>query len=294
MFKAIDLEFANATEKALNERITDAIIALQEIVTKGQLHEDVAPHQKNADYTDDGRFAIKVDTIDEAIEIIEGLEKTFDTMRQIVVADDLKINKVNSKEDQFVLYRAMSKRVGNMLLYIRPEGAYGYDRQVEYGNSKGVEASISFIVDPFNPHKLMLPKDSNGVSIRFDREGRLVDEDPATDMRDPTRQEGLISVDVSSVMGPPDSIPVKIGRFIAAGNRIRARRQGTDDSLHHNTNYFDQEKYGDADGFGDLARNVAHQIELMKQTLRAKQIGKSASSKIRSAAQEQVDLPEAA
>lgn len=294
MFKAIDPKFAHATEKAFNERITDALTALQEVAVKGHLHQDVAPHQKKADYVHDGRFDIAVHSIEEATEIIDGLEKTFGTMHKITTAEDLKITKVNSDETQFVMYRLAGQSAGNMLIYIRPEGAYGHDKQMEYGNRQGVEASISFMVDPLNPRKLLLPKDPDAVSIRFDHEGRLVDEAPNSERRDPTRRDGLISADLSSGMGRASSLAVKIGRFVAAGNRIRANRKGTEDSLHHNTNYFDQEKYGDADGFAHLARSVIRQIELMKKILRSKKIGMAAHVTTKTTGSEQVDLPKAA
>ena len=294
MFKAIDPKFAHATEKAFNERITDALTALQEVAVKGHLHQDVAPHQKKADYVHDGRFDIAVHSIEEATEIIDGLEKTFGTMHKITTAEDLKITKVNSDETQFVMYRLAGQSAGNMLIYIRPEGAYGHDKQMEYGNRQGVEASISFMVDPLNPHKLLLPKDPDAVSIRFDHEGRLVDEAPNSERRDPTRRDGLISADLSSGMGSASSLAVKIGRFVAAGNRIRANRRGAEDSLHHNTNYFDQEKYGDADGFAHLARSVIRQIESMKKILRSKKIGMAAHVATKATGSEQVDLPKAA
>lgn len=294
MFDAIDPVFARATEAALNERITDALTALQEVARQGYLHKDVAPHQKNADYVHDGSFDIDVSSIDGAMEILDGLEKTLSLIHGIVVAQDLKISKVNSNEAQFVQYRLMSEQAGNMLVYVRPEGAYGYDKDVEYGNRKGVEASISFMVNPLDPHALVVPKDIDAVSIRFDHEGRLVDEAPDSDRRDPTRRDGLISVDVSSGMGKVTSLPVRIGRFIAAGNRIRADRQGTEDSLHHNTHYFDQEKYGDADGFAHLARGVIRQIELMKKTLHSKKMGTAVDLTVKAAEIEQSDLRKAA
>lgn len=115
-----------------------------------------------------------------------------------------------------------------------------------------------------------------------------------SDRRDPTRKDGLISVDVSSGMGKSDTLPVRIGRLIAAGNRIRARRIGTEDSLHHNTKYFDQEKYGDGDGSAYLARSVIRQIELMKKALHSKALGSVVGLAAKSAESGQADLPKAA
>lgn len=290
MFASIDPELAGATEKAMNERITDVLAALQEVVNNGSLHEDVAPHRSRADYVHNGRFDVDIHSVDEALEIVEELTKTFATIHDIISAKDLTIGHVNENDSQFILYRLKSEQQGQMMVYVRPEGAYGHDRQVEYGNFKGVEASISFMVDPKNPHRFFKPKDPDAVSIRFDREGRLVDEAPDSDRRDPTRKDGLISVDLSSGLGKTSALPVKIGRLIAAGNRIRARRRGTEDSLHHNTNYFDQEKYGDSDGFAQLARGVVRQIELLRKTLNAAKVGQKATQQLH----READLPLAA
>lgn len=278
LYHAIDPELAVADERALNETITSMLVSLSVVAVEGELHEDVSPGNNVPGHESARSFAIDLESFDESLEVLQGLNDMFRTKLAILRADDLRITKVNEDESQFVIYRFMSEKEGNFLWYIRPEGAHGYDRQYEYGNRKGVEASTSTIVNPENPHELLLPKDSGGVSIRFDREGRQVGEAPDSADRDPTRADGLISVDVSSIMGPADSLAVRIGRMIAAGNRIRARRQGTPDSLHHNTNYLDQEKYGHAAGFADLAGKTINQVEMLRRATRGKRLGKRATA----------------
>ena len=184
-------------------------------------------------------------------------------MHDIITAGDVSVTRVVQGTEQFIMYRFASEMFGSALLYIRPEGAKGYDRDYEYGNRKGVEASISFIVNPRDPHHLRSDKDPDGVSIRFDREGRMVDDSPFAEDRDPTNEHGTISADISSGLGNPLRMPVRIGRFIAAGNILRAKRVGSRESLHHNTNYFNQEKYGRAGGFAKLAIYTAHMAEAM-------------------------------
>lgn len=49
---------------------------------------------------------------------------------------------------------------------------------------------------------------------------------------------GTISADISSGSAILYECRVHIGRFIAAGNILRAKRVGSRESLHHNTNYF--------------------------------------------------------
>lgn len=264
IFASIDPALAEQTEKALSERITDVLVSLREVAVQGSLKEDVSPARNTPEQGSAKEFSVEVQSLDEALGILADLEKTFTAQQAIIHAEDLRINRVNDDTSQFTLYRFVSETTGNMLLYVRPEGGHGYDSAVEYGNRAGVEASISFVVNPLDPHALILPKSSEGVSIRFDREGRAVGEAPNSPDRNPTREDGMMSVDVSSIMGPETSAPVRIGRFVAAGNLIRSRNEGTADSLHHNSNYFDQQKYGSAKGFAELARGVIEQVEMLR------------------------------
>lgn len=274
-FHDYDPEFALATEHAMNERLTDALSAMEELALKGTLHVDVAPHRAREDYVDDGRFMCDVKSLDEGIRIIENLEKSMGLIHDIISAPDVIVTHINENEDQFIMYRFTSQTYGTALLYVRREGARAYDKNHEYGNGKGVEASISFIVNPTNPHHLRSDKDPDGVSLRFDREGRMVDESPFVKDRDPTREDGTLSVDISSVLGDASRTPVKIGRLIAAGNLLRATKVGSHESLHHNTNYFDQTHYGKAGGFAKLAIYTAHMAEAM---LRLQSQGSHAST----------------
>lgn len=262
-FRDYDSDFAKATERAMNERLTDALVALDAVAAEGSLHVDVAPHRRTAGYENDGRFMCDVASLEDGIEIIRQLDKSMGLIHDVITSQDVRVSRVNENSEQFVIYRFSSGTHGEALLYIRPEGAKGYDKAYEYGNKKGIEASISFIVNPKNPHHLRSDKDPDGVSIRFDREGRLSDDSPFAKDRDPTKENGTISVDISSGLGDPSRMPVKIGRFIAAGNILRAQRTGSHESLHHNTNHFDQSRYGKASGFANLAIYSAHMAEAM-------------------------------
>lgn len=262
-FRDYDPDFAEATERAMNERLTDSLTGLGVLAKQGSLHVDVAPHRHKDDYESDGRFMCNVNSIDEGIEIIKQLDRSMKMVHDVITAADVRVSRVNRDDDQFIMYRFSSEAQGDALLYVRPEGAKGYDRDYEYGNKKGVEASISFIVNPNDPHHLRSDKDPDAVSFRFDREGRMADDSPFAEDRDPTKKDGTISLDISSGMGDPRRMPVKIGRFIAAGNILRAQKTGSHESLHHNTNYFDQSKYGKASGFAKLAIYNAHMAEAM-------------------------------
>lgn len=262
-YESYDSEFSKAIELAMNERLSDALTAMEVLVRDGRLDVDTSPGRHSDNYESDGRFVMKLHSVEEGLEIIGSLEKSLRLISGIVTAGDVKVYNAVEDNSQFNMYRFSSEELGDALLYIRPEGAKGYDRQLEYGNRSGVEASMSFIVNPTNPHKLDIYKDPQGVSIRFDREGRMTDESPFAEDRDPTRQNGSISLDISSLMGDGRHMPVKIGRFIAAGNILRAAKTGGEESLHHNNNHFDQSLYGTAGGFARLAVYTAHMAEAM-------------------------------
>lgn len=262
-YESYDPEFAKDIELAMNERLSDALTAMETLVRDGNLEVDTSPSRHSDDYEGDGRFVMKLHSVGEGIEIINSLEKSLHLISEIITASDVEVHNATKENGQFNIYRFSSEELGDVLMYIRPEGAKGYDRQVEYGNRAGVEASMSFIVNPTNPHDLDIYKDPQGVSIRFDREGRMTDESPFAEDRDPTRQDGSISLDISSLMGDGRHMPVKIGRFIAAGNILRAAKTGGEESLHHNNNHFDQSRYGTAGGFARLAVYTAHMAEAM-------------------------------
>lgn len=262
-YESYDPDLAKAFELAMNERLSDALAALEVLARDGELSVDVSPGRHSEDYEYDGRFAMNLHSLEEGMEIINSLETSLQLMHEIVTSGDTIVHRVNKDDNQFVIYRFSSELHGDVLLYARPEGAKGYDNHLEYGNRAGVEASISFIVNPTDPHDLDVYKDSQGVSIRFDREGRMVDESPFSEDRDPTRKDGSISLDISSIMGDGRHMPVKIGRLIAAGNILRAAKIGGEESLHHNNNHFDQSAYGSAEGFSKLAVYMAHMAEVM-------------------------------
>ena len=262
-FEGLDPELAAATENAMNERLSDLIATVEKVARDGAFTADVAPHRDSPDYEHDGRFDITVPSVEKAVEVMGQLETSLEHITTIAGNPETHVSRVVSNEEEagYQIYRFGHPEFGDMLLYIRPEGAENYDKNFEYGNYKGVEASISFIVNPTGDHRLRSDKDPNGVSIRFDREGRLLNEAPNSQERSPIRNEGTISLDISSGLGKADAIPVGIGRSIAAGNQLRAEEEGSEVSLHHNTNYLDQEKYGSAEGFKKFARYVRAMAE---------------------------------
>lgn len=263
-YEGYDPNLARSMELAMNERLTDALYAIEALARDGRLEVDVAPHRNNPDYENDGRFMMKLESLESGLEVLKNLEKSLALQHEIITAPDVVVSHVIEEgNSQFMIYRFSSKQHGDALLYVRPEGAKGYDRDFEYGNRSGVEASISFIVNPTDPHHLRSDKDPHGVSIRFDREGRMTDESPFSEERDPTREQGSISLDISSGLGDGRNTPVKIGRLIAAGNILRAANIGGEVHLHHNSNHFDQEHYGTKEGFAKLAIYVAHMAEAM-------------------------------
>jgi hypothetical protein len=234
----------------MNQRVSDVLTALEVLAVDGVIKVSIGP---GGDY--------RLDVIDEALEALDMLSTTMQIIETVITDPDVQTSLVNSDSKQFAMYRFVSERYDQALLYVRPHGARGYDQYFEYGNASGVEASISFIANPTNPHRLIRKKDPDGVSIRFDREGRSTNESPFSPYRDPTRDQGSISLDLSSILGRHDTAAVRIGSLVAAGNSLRASHQGIDADLHHNNNYFDQRRYGSREGFSKLAVYVVHLAE---------------------------------
>lgn len=262
-FSDFDSDLAHSAERAINERFTDALFAIEKVAREGSLSVDTAPQRHNEAYEHDGRFDITITSLDEAITILRQIDATMSIMSDVVTAPDVHVSRSVRDNEWYQIYRFSSYKKGEALLHVRPYGSSRFDERYEYGNRDGVEATVSFVVNPANPYALGLQKDENGVSLRFDREGRQVHEAPDSSDRHPIRQDGTISVDLSSIMGRSDTTSVRIGRLVAAGNLLRAQQFGTTESLHHNTNYFDQQKYGDADGFASFAQYVQSMAEAM-------------------------------
>lgn len=300
IYQAYDPELAQATEQAMNERLSDMLAIAEHVARDGKITVDTAPHREEPDYVHDGRFDLSVKTVGQVINTMEHLHHALAQRRRIVDNPHTKVTRViaNSNEVGYQIYRfhlpqddssfragdprsaLRDASGGDVLLHVRSEGASVYDKAFEYGNYDGVEATISWVVNPTGDHKLASDKDPDGVSIRFDREGRRAGEAPNSSERTPIRDDGVISLDISSGLGNAKSVPVQIGRMLAAGNILRAKEQGMAASLHHNTNYFDQTKYGTSDGFASLARYITASAEARIKMSAAKKIGKREVDKL--------------
>lgn len=190
-------------------------------------------------------------------------------------------------------YNLFSPNHGYVLLYTRPEGAGEFDPSTEYGKYRnsyseednvGVEASISMIVDPIEPFELpvpyrptkrvfrMLGKNNNLIArmmnkvsaIRLDREGRAPNGNPNDIGRNPTNPIGTISVDLAAILDGEDMPSGKIARLFSVGNKIRAEKRGESEfSLNHNTNWFNQDRYGTSDGFSKLVDYLDSQMAML-------------------------------
>ena len=249
-YEQFDKEFASDTTHALDERLADGLEVIARL-SRGQT--------AGAD-VHFGRL-FRMDTLDEALEVMRLAGTSMSIMTTVMSDPNVVFQRVTKPNGQFDMYRVTSELYGQMLVYVRPEGAKGYDRSYEYGGKNGVEASVSFIVNPLTPDHVRSDKDPNGVSFRFDREGRLPGEAPTSPDRDPTRNDGLVSLDVSSILGNELTPSVRIGRFFAAGNVLRSERIGAQATLHHNSNYFNQDKYGAALGFRSMANYTKAMLE---------------------------------
>lgn len=261
-------KFTNEYARAANERLTDAITVFQEIDHRGTAVADLdwagAP---KFDYNS-AMEALQYEA--NSLAIISG------TLGDVAGGKEGAFAELLLTPDQYhnrSMYSFYSPDHGYVLLYTRPEGSSKYDSSLEYGNRSGVEASISLITNPVNPHELPSPFKPNPTAvrnpryynpstmdkvsaIRIDREGRTLDMAANDQRRSPVNADGIVSVDLAAIGDRADTPSGKIARLFSVGNAIRAARVGGEVKLNHNTNWFDQDKYGNEGGFRELVDYV--------------------------------------
>jgi hypothetical protein len=262
-FKDYDPALQQSVQQAMRERFLESMYVLAEVAENGPVSSNLFKDDDEDSSRD--RLSASFGSVEEVMESVRLFTESLDRLRLVVNDPEVVVSKVVTNADivGYQIFRFGSPDHGDTLLKVRQYGATKFDYGMEYGNKSGVEASISFSVNPVAPHHLSSQKDPNGVSIRFDREGRLPGEDPHSPDRSPIREDGSMSIDLSSILGDPGTAGVKMGRMIALGNILRSQRLGIETKLNHNTNYFDQEKYGPAEGFADFARYVRRVAEVM-------------------------------
>lgn len=242
-----DSILAIQVERAMNERITELMYVARDLLQNGQISCEQF-----------GRI-VKVESIDELVDdyitVLDNSLKRSHVLLQAGVA-----TRVTEPNQQYDLFRfSDSQSEDDMLLYVKEVGSRSVNNQVQYGSSAGAEASISKIINPYGGHTGALKRDrEQELSIRLDREGRAPDMPrTASSDADPTVVQGTISLDIGSVLGSQNSFGTKIALIIAHGNSLRAEKLGTASSLNHNTSPFDQQAYGSAEGFAELAKGVS-------------------------------------
>ncbi|PKL31733.1 hypothetical protein CVV43_01235 [Candidatus Saccharibacteria bacterium HGW-Saccharibacteria-1] len=263
-FNDIDPGFSLGAEKAMNERLTDLLAVAAEVSKNGSLTADVAPHRGNEDYVHDGKFDIKIDSLDQIIDTMNSFLKSQKMLSDILSSKDTCIiNRYKKDVDKVYsqTYSLINDKFGIAQFHVRRFGAGSFDKTVEHGNYNGTEATISWSISPNNPFAYPGSKDPDCMNVRFDREGRLIDEAPDSPGRSSIRDDGVISLDIGSVLGEKTSVSTVVGRTIAAGNIIRAESDNgiNSISLNHNTNYLSQE-YGNANDFAWLATMIEQKI----------------------------------
>lgn len=283
-----DGEFAKEYTRAANERLTDAIMAFSQIAENGSATADLGWAGNISLNYDDAIKALEYEM--KSLEIISG---TFSDVTSGVKGAYAERFMSPDESHNRSFYNLFSPNHGYVLLYTRPEGAGEFDPSTEYGKYRnpyseednvGVEASISMIVDPIEPFELPVPyrptkrvfrmlgennnlitRMMNKVSaIRLDREGRAPNSNPNDTGRNPTNPIGTISVDLAAILDGEDMPSGKIARLFSVGNKLRAEKRGESEfSLNHNTNWFNQDRYGTSDGFSKLVDYLDSQMAML-------------------------------
>lgn len=268
-----DGTFSSQYARAANERLTDALTVFRQIAKDGsaKANLDWAGHPEFV--FDSAAEALSYET--KSLEIINGTLQDISTGKNGAFVELILKPDRNSAKDNRSVYNLYSPDYGHVLLYTRPEGSHSFNPALEYGknrsryahesNNAGVEASISFTTNPVDPFSLPNPFRPNIASqqddpaklnkvsaIRLDREGRTLDMPPNDPNRDAISSKGICSIDLAAIGDSADTPSGKIARLLSVGGEIRAETNGTESSLNHNTRWFDQARYGSAEGFHKL------------------------------------------
>jgi hypothetical protein len=215
----------------------------------------------------------------------ELLQHSLQILFSVMTDPELNASKYEIASDT-AIYMFESEKFGRVKQYVRQHGKpphSRHDQNTEYYNARyGVEASISWSVNPDDPWNVEYYKQDSDVSIlRCDREGRAPDTDPSDletrRQRDSSTEIGSISVDIGSAMGGENV--KRIGRLISLANFFKVEDNNrherlltevlaeiTSDTIrhvqmlrasaHHNDSKFDQTKYGTAAGFARVAATI--------------------------------------
>jgi len=164
---------------------------------------------------------------DEPLQLLETLNAVVDELFQTVNDDQTQIL-FAVKDDDYNIIRYIRDGKSKVVSYVRPFGGTSFNPSYEYGNAKGVEASIGYTLyvdEDFGVFDKR--RGGNGaVSIRIDREGinPLIPRQPLADDRDPTREVGNLSLDVGSILGDEGSYGTRLGRFLAWSNVLQSQQ----------------------------------------------------------------------
>ena len=152
-YSGFDNQFFRQYARAANERLTDATTVFRKIARNNSASADL-------DWAGEAKFdydsALEALTYEaNSLKIISGTVN--DTISDVEGCFVERILTPDTEHERAV-YNFYSPNHGYVLLYVRPEGSSTFDPRVEYGRlssrynengrNAGVEASISFIVDP--------------------------------------------------------------------------------------------------------------------------------------------------
>jgi hypothetical protein len=207
---------------------------------------------------------------DEPYQLLRALRAVFDELSKAgnETASRKRIP-VKVTSGSFSMYRFIED--GKPLpvsLYVRPYGNKEYDEALEYGKpGEGVEASINYNVDVSGDSDTLIELGKHQrlgvdtrISIRLDREGIRLEDRIEWGPKDPTQQEGMLSLDISSIMGDERSVGTRLGRFLAWGNSLRTKAQGDVTDWNHIRVHFTAAD-GEAEIFGTQASQLIESLD---------------------------------
>ena len=264
MAKLFPAEFQRGVELGSESLFANALYAIAELETLGDEAAVMLPlnDQENV-------LHLPLQP-GEAQKILTHLVKACEGLAELADVEDTPATLLVSRANGYRLYRFVDNAYRNISVYVRPKADIIYDPAMEYGRpGTGVEASISFVVDPILPPGQLLSvgkhrkpeQPDNRISIRLDREGiEPNSRDSLGGHRDPMQEQGTLSLDIGSVLGDEAWLSTKVGRLLAWGNLLRAKAQGGRPHLNHVTQYFSPSN-GQGETFAGAAEETIERLE---------------------------------
>ena len=133
------------------------------------------------------------------------------------------------------------------------------DPRYEFDGEARVNFLVNLELDELIPGDISDLRRQRALSIRLDRECILRGPDGVFLGSDPTRPDGEVSLDIGSIYGAADNPNVQLGRCLAIGNALIAKKRGLAPNFNHIREVFNL-RLGQSEAFSVFVAAVQSQL----------------------------------